>query len=293
LQLAGLWLYEQNGIVALPMMLTIVGHEHPEPGLEGIARVHLEAEEGDPTFTGHWLDRDGNRLLSARFRLRRAGTAPTTTSARNVPAVVSLVPHDVDPKPGVERLAGHRAASRLAWQTALTDLALGWLGSAAEPEPADPEPGRPVRLDGRSVHWSRSHCDRWAAAAVMPDRLGRVGIDIESVETRAPSFWREITNSAERKRFGDRPDPETVVRIWTVKEAVLKALGTGLGLPLATVEIHDLDRRSAVFGLTGRGADTARAASLSMEGIADLDRPDRQTSAAVAWLPPSNDVSGE
>ncbi len=77
--------------------------------------------------------------------------------------------------------------------------------------------------DGPAV--SIAHAEWIGAAAVCA--VGPVGVDVERIEVRAPSFADLALVTSERPPEG--LDPETWVTLaWTAKEAVGKARGTGL-----------------------------------------------------------------
>jgi 4'-phosphopantetheinyl transferase len=90
--------------------------------------------------------------------------------------------------------------------------------------PVKDKNGRPQATAG--VHWSVTHKTTYVGAVVSPEP---VGIDIETIAPRRsdavlrkaadPDEWSLATG-------GDRW--EMFHRIWTAKEAVLKATGTGL-----------------------------------------------------------------
>ena len=100
--------------------------------------------------------------------------------------------------------------------------------------------GRPVlsgpRVAGLCV--SIAHKDELAVA-----RVGRcpVGIDVEAIVARPDSFGETAFTEAERALVAGRSRDEWWTRLWCAKEAVGKALGTGLGgapakLPLEAVD---------------------------------------------------------
>ena len=83
--------------------------------------------------------------------------------------------------------------------------------------------GKPYLLGPDRLDFSISHGGDWVAAAVS--KIERVGVDVEAEQTE--SIWQEIApilisaDEAEvSKTFGH-------LKIWTAKEAALKALGTG------------------------------------------------------------------
>lgn len=70
---------------------------------------------------------------------------------------------------------------------------------------------------------SISHSGGWALAAVKPGSAF-LGADLEKVEERHQAWYSDYFHPSELPN----PDPSEATRLWTVKEAVLKALGLGL-----------------------------------------------------------------
>jgi len=97
------------------------------------------------------------------------------------------------------------------------------------------------------LHFNLSHCPDLALVAISLD--GPIGIDLEAL-SRAPDLL-ECENSfchPEEIRTlpaGTEARAAQLLRIWTAKEAVLKALGTGLSHPPEAVRIIS-DRSDAV-----------------------------------------------
>jgi len=81
--------------------------------------------------------------------------------------------------------------------------------------------GRPS-CGGRLV--SISHSNGWALAALKPGGAAFLGADLEMTEPRHPAWYRDYFHKAELPE----PDPSAATRLWTIKEAVMKALGLGL-----------------------------------------------------------------
>jgi len=75
------------------------------------------------------------------------------------------------------------------------------------------------------VHFSLSHGGSWAVCAVGETPLG---VDVElprcSIAVARRWFHPEEVAAAE--------DPDSLCRLWTAKEAFVKALGTGFSTPL-------------------------------------------------------------
>lgn len=126
--------------------------------------------------------------------------------------------------------------------------------------------GKPILRDRPEVEFSLTYSGRLAliALARVP-----VGVDVEQ-EAKRPinDVMKTIATSREIRELGacaHRAD-DACLRLWTRKEAYLKATGEGLGRPPTTVEVG-LQGDVAVGGLQVR----------------DLDLPTSGHVAAVAW----------
>jgi phosphopantetheinyl transferase (holo-ACP synthase) len=76
---------------------------------------------------------------------------------------------------------------------------------------------------------SISHRGDWGLAAIALVVGARIGADIETVEPRDPALVRQFFSESEADRVAGGGDIDrTVARIWSAKEAVLKAIGIGL-----------------------------------------------------------------
>lgn len=97
---------------------------------------------------------------------------------------------------------------------------------------------------------SISHRGDWGLAAVARAPGVTIGADLETVEPRDPALVRQFFSEAEAERVakaGSESD-RTVARIWSAKEAVLKAMG--IGLRHDTRDIVVGDAIAAPSGLT-------------------------------------------
>jgi 4'-phosphopantetheinyl transferase len=106
--------------------------------------------------------------------------------------------------------------------------------------------------DGASlaVALSISHSDGWAAAAVEPGP-GSLGCDLERIERRSSAFVEDYLTPSEQAFVASAPESERPLRatlVWSAKEAVMKALGEGLRLAPASVEVAP-----AVHPVSGTG----------------------------------------
>ncbi len=92
------------------------------------------------------------------------------------------------------------------------------------------------RKDKKKSDWnlSISHSRKYAIAAISKDPIG---IDIEMIEERKPSFYEEAFTENERKIIS--VDKVLGTQHWTVKEAVSKALGEGLNMKLHDIKLSN------------------------------------------------------
>lgn len=109
--------------------------------------------------------------------------------------------------------------------------------------------GKPRLRDWPYVHFNISHAGRWIVCAVSPYP---VGIDVEQCRENNLAIARRFFTPDEHAALLAQ-EPATRLaffyRLWTAKEAYLKALGTGLQKDLASftvriegharVELHD------------------------------------------------------
>ena len=106
------------------------------------------------------------------------------------------------------------------------------------------ERGKPSLPETNSLRFNASRSDRWFAV-VLSESAIEPGIDIEVLREipDAASLSRRILSPEETRALGDGivHDSETLLRLWTRKEAVLKSLGTGLSIDptQVTVPVED------------------------------------------------------
>ena len=116
-----------------------------------------------------------------------------------------------------------------------------------------------VESPSASPTTSLSHSDSTVICGIA--RSGALGVDVERV--RARSDWEGIAAYAlhprERSRINRLPDAQRwdhFFKIWTLKEAMGKALGVGLALPFNQIEVSS----------DGEIADAPRDCGLRAEG---------------------------
>lgn len=102
------------------------------------------------------------------------------------------------------------------------------------------EHGKPVIQGHPDICFNMSHC-REAALCVLSDTP--VGVDIESIREYHDSLAHYTMNDDELVRIAAAPRQDTeFIRLWTMKEAVLKLSGEGIRNDMKTV-LHDVPYR--------------------------------------------------
>lgn len=88
------------------------------------------------------------------------------------------------------------------------------------------EHGKPFIVGHPDIHFNFSHCSE-AVICVVSNRP--VGVDVESIREYRDSLVRYTMNDQEVQQIesAERPDVE-FIRLWTMKEAVLKLSGRGI-----------------------------------------------------------------
>jgi 4'-phosphopantetheinyl transferase len=122
--------------------------------------------------------------------------------------------------------------------------------------------GKPVLEGSESLHFNLAHSSELAVLAVGPSP---VGIDIEQVRDVADArgLARRYFSSREVSTLDQVPDGELArafLTYWTQKEAVVKADGRGLAIPLQHFTVSGDATRPALLELDG---DTRPRWSLS------------------------------
>lgn len=98
--------------------------------------------------------------------------------------------------------------------------------------------GKPVLADRANPWFNVGHSGRWVAMAISQQP---VGIDIEQKAPIDPSPMLDLLSPEERKEFDGLAEGARLdyfYRLWTAKESFLKAMGSGLSVPLASISIR-------------------------------------------------------
>lgn len=96
--------------------------------------------------------------------------------------------------------------------------------------------GKPSLAEHPEVHYNISHADGIAACMVSECECG---IDCENVREFRPNVMKRAFSDKEREMVEKAPESEKNLlffRLWTLKEAYVKALGVGISYPMDTAE---------------------------------------------------------
>jgi 4'-phosphopantetheinyl transferase len=111
-------------------------------------------------------------------------------------------------------------------------------------------------VDGRRLAFNVSHVHALVTCAVAWERA--IGVDVESFERDPPLEVAErffaAPEAAELRALPDAEQRAAFYEYWTLKESFIKAVGTGLSMPL-----HDFAVRRSPPGLIAFGAMTSPA----------------------------------
>lgn len=133
--------------------------------------------------------------------------------------------------------------------------------------------GRPgYLLDGRPGEFGLSigHAAGQALVAVSRERGQPLGVDLEPVEDRGRGFEALLLSPEETRALGGvrgRERERAVTLAWVLKEALLKAMGVGLALPLPDLTVAGGLRPGGIHAFRLRGApvtEVARAHSFEL-----------------------------
>ncbi len=87
--------------------------------------------------------------------------------------------------------------------------------------------GKPTLAGRKDIHFSISHCQK-AVGCLL--KTTPCGLDIERIREAKPDLVEYTMNEEEQRRIHESSRPNVVFTLlWTQKEAVAKALGSGIG----------------------------------------------------------------
>lgn len=94
-------------------------------------------------------------------------------------------------------------------------------------------------LENSRLQFNMSHSHDIAVYAISLDNM--IGVDIEEIKTKyTPEIVKRYFSQQENSQFNQLSDEEKLIsfyRIWARKEALIKAIGKGLAIPLSTFSV--------------------------------------------------------
>ena len=96
--------------------------------------------------------------------------------------------------------------------------------------------GKPALAERPDIHYNLSHANGIAACMISDYECG---IDCENVRSYRPNVAKRVFSENEQKMFEAAPENEKDIlffRLWTLKEAYVKAIGVGISYPMNSVE---------------------------------------------------------
>jgi len=253
--------------------------------------MHVRTDAGLLIFDLRMYDRDGSlhvacsgvrmKDVSGGKRLppqwvslpattdRTTGLMAAGCAAVTVIELITVVPFadkvlSADEIKRFENMSDRRRRSFLAARLACKRLSRILSGNDTETDPREittvypdkPSPCCPL-TDGRSAYaCSVSHDDRFAVAVAS---TGRVGVDVEKMSERVLKS-RSLFMSAQEEALGRASrlgEIETVVRIWSIKEAVTKALDITLTDAWNRVQVRSVGSSESRFQIDDQDPFTA------------------------------------
>ena len=119
---------------------------------------------------------------------------------------------------------------------------------------------------------SISHADR-VSTSIAYDEKHPIGIDIESMHSKNAATVMEYLTTEEKKFLFDEYSP---LLFWTAKEALSKALKTGLTIPLNLLEINSIERGGDFHHVTFKNFSQYKAIVFTFgENILSIAYPSR------------------
>lgn len=95
------------------------------------------------------------------------------------------------------------------------------------------EHGKPSIVGHPEIFFNLSHC-KYAAVCVLSDQP--IGVDVESFREYKEGLVHYTMNDEEIREIESAEHPDVAfIRLWTMKEATLKLIGTGISNDLKTV----------------------------------------------------------
>ena len=110
-------------------------------------------------------------------------------------------------------------------------------------EPDYSEHGKPYLKDYRDIHFNISHSGSIAVCAMSDKELGA---DTEKTKHFSKALIEHVFLTSEKKFIHPDTSDRDCTRMWTIKESIMKYLGTGIGLGAKSITLDMNEPISAV-----------------------------------------------
>jgi len=119
-------------------------------------------------------------------------------------------------------------------------------------------------LPGMRVAFNISHSGNYTIC-VMTDEMQTIGVDIEEVKSVELDSFKNIWSDHEWRQINESAGPDAFYDLWTKKEAIIKAEGSGLNIPLDKIEILGSNGRylDATYSLYAAGISKKYSAHIA------------------------------
>jgi 4'-phosphopantetheinyl transferase len=191
--------------------------------------------------------------------------------AAPTPAYALLACLDECERKRLAELRRHEDRARyLAAHALLRILLSAWLGKSPAEIPIERQPcrrcgaphGKPRVRDGEGLEFSVSHSG--GAVGLALSRRAAVGLDVEDLRRPVREIWDLVLSDTERPAFDSLMGTQrhrALMRCFTQKEAVFKATGDGLTVPMRALTMSAPEAPPRVLAWEGR-EELAHAARL-------------------------------
>ena len=244
-----------------PLMFDIRIYDTEGTLCESVRSVHMRDVSAGRVTPPAWIKRAGKgRYLK---NIRRNCHELSVSEIKTLPPFADKALSDPEKKRfqtmGIKRRQSFLAA-RLACKWISRRLSGNdWQTSAAEIDTLCSDLRRPCcrRIDtAAAVLCSVSHDDRFVIAAVSDERAG---IDVEKISARVLRSQDLFMSKAEQRlvQSSKLGAAESAIRIWSIKEAVAKALDLNLAEAWQRVAVKRIGRNKSRFQIDSAGSFSA------------------------------------
>ncbi|MBN2159512.1 MAG: polyketide synthase dehydratase domain-containing protein [Spirochaetes bacterium] len=217
---------------------------------EEVRGLHMKDVSGGRLRPPEWIAHQGGDPLEA-IRARCAGFSVIELAAVTKPCEKILAPDELE---RFGRMREKRGKSFCAARMALKKLSRRTSGNEMETPSHRITTvggnGRPLcpAPKGVSLYCTASHDSRFAVAAISENRIG---IDVEEISGRVLKGQRLYMHPDEMALAKSHPmgEMEASTRIWSIKEAVAKALGINLAQAWKRTVVEEIRDEKSIFSI--------------------------------------------